>query len=489
MNLKHTASVILLASLPLGAHGQTPLTPAAHHGLTQPHASPLLYVRVGGLPGMRVTVFPGGAEGRTLPTPETMGLRPGYIYRLELRDLPGLPGVSLYPTLEVRGTLVLPSNMRASDYPAPVLFSPEDIQQILSGALLTKVIYLEPPDHAFAVATQPGVPIETDLRPGQDILAQARALGRLALIVRLGTRAVTPQELIQQAVAGTMLLPGDKALGKPVAPPYLPYGCFSAYDPTAGPPFPEEECLHDGGDVGLTAGLDRAGQLHGLDPSDTVAVYQDSKGNKHVAVSNRICICVPRFGVVRMLTLPTGYGTSVALVGTNTVVTQGQMQARLPTVQTKQTVLLDSMASRARASAIQNTEGLVEVETVQGIARLVARLREQEVVGALVQKTPAPPDRPLLLCKSADKQAAHIGDVVTFTLKYTNQGGQPINDVVVSDSLTTRLEYIVGSAKTDREAIFTMQENGAGSLILRWEVRGPLLPGHSGVVTFQARIR
>ena len=61
--------------------------------------------------------------------------------------------------------------------------------------------------------------------------------------------------------------------------------------------------------------------------------------------------------------------------------------------------------------------------------------------------------------------------------------------VVVSDSLTGRLEYVSGSAKSDRETIFTMQDNEAGSLVLRWEVAGRLLPRESGIVSFQARVR
>src|SRR5262249_49638491 len=59
----------------------------------------------------------------------------------------------------------------------------------------------------------------------------------------------------------------------------------------------------------------------------------------------------------------------------------------------------------------------------------------------------------------------------------------------VSDSLTGRLEYISGTAQADREAVFTTQPNEAGSLILRWEIGGQLLPGKSGVGRFQARIR
>ena len=79
--------------------------------------------------------------------------------------------------------------------------------------------------------------------------------------------------------------------------------------------------------------------------------------------------------------------------------------------------------------------------------------------------------------------------MVTFYLKYTNHGGKPISDVALSDSLTGRLEYVPGSARSDRNAVFTTQENEAGSVILRWEVTGKLLPGQSGIVSFQAKMR
>jgi uncharacterized repeat protein (TIGR01451 family) len=78
---------------------------------------------------------------------------------------------------------------------------------------------------------------------------------------------------------------------------------------------------------------------------------------------------------------------------------------------------------------------------------------------------------------------------VTFHLKFTNQGGQPISDVVVTDSLTGRLEYVPGSSRANRETIFTMQQNEAGSLLLQWQVVGRLQPRESGEITFQARIR
>ena len=60
---------------------------------------------------------------------------------------------------------------------------------------------------------------------------------------------------------------------------------------------------------------------------------------------------------------------------------------------------------------------------------------------------------------------------------------------MVTDSLITRFEYVKDSARTDREANFTIQPNNAGSNILRWEFTDTLRGGESGMVSFQVRIR
>jgi len=229
--------------------------------------------------------------------------------------------------------------------------------------------------------------------------------------------------------------------------------------------------------------------LHGLDPADTVAVYGDSKGVKHLAVSNPVCLCVPRFAAIRALILPVGYNASLSVGGTAGVRGQLLMQLRVPSIEARQNEQLVAVDARQRPSGAENSVGTIRVAQLEGNAFLIGRYQEKSVTGVLVEKTPVPPDRPLLLHKWADKQAAVIGEAVTFHLKYTNQGGQPITGVAVSDSLTGRLEYIPGSARSDRQGIFTMSENEAGSLILRWEIGGPLLPGQSGNITFEARVR
>jgi uncharacterized repeat protein (TIGR01451 family) len=99
------------------------------------------------------------------------------------------------------------------------------------------------------------------------------------------------------------------------------------------------------------------------------------------------------------------------------------------------------------------------------------------------------PDKPLSLCKWADRDAAQVGDIVTIFLRYTNHGGRPITNIGVTDSLTGRLEYVAGSAVSDRDAVFTATPNEAGSLTLRWEIDGTLQAGESGVVRFQVKVK
>jgi uncharacterized repeat protein (TIGR01451 family) len=307
------------------------------------------------------------------------------------------------------------------------------------------------------------------------------------LVLRWGEREVHPDEMVHESVAGTILLPSEPALAPAAAPPCLPWACFPFYDPKLGPRCPDEECFHDGGDGGLPAGIGPDGQLHGLDPADTVAEYTDSKGKRRLAISNRVCLCAPRFAAVRLEIAPLGHTAVRAVAGVDLVVAQITLEERLRSREKLQVEVPGALNVRLRPSAAETIQGLVInqqlLETVQATGRVLGA----DVVGVCLP--PGPPDRPLVLCKWADKQAAHVGDVVTFYLRYTNTGGQPMTNVVVSDSLTNRLEYITGTAVADRAAAFTTQVNEVGSAILRWEIQGSLPPGQSGVVRFQARIR
>jgi uncharacterized repeat protein (TIGR01451 family) len=126
------------------------------------------------------------------------------------------------------------------------------------------------------------------------------------------------------------------------------------------------------------------------------------------------------------------------------------------------------------------------VGAVEGIATRGAVV---EAASATQIRNWCKPDQPLVLTKTSDIKAPNVGDVVTFTLTYENYGAKPISEIQIADSLSSRLEFIPGSIVTDRPAVFTIQMNEVYSALLQWDVQGELMPGQSGTIKFQARVR
>jgi len=91
--------------------------------------------------------------------------------------------------------------------------------------------------------------------------------------------------------------------------------------------------------------------------------------------------------------------------------------------------------------------------------------------------------------KVADKETANPGEIVEFTLRFENAGNETLQNVIVLDSLTGRLEFLPDSAKSSVPASFYVEPNEAGSMILRWELSQPLNPREFGVVVFQCHVR
>src|SRR5262245_27708596 len=78
----------LFLTLTLASSAVVPAQPPATHN--PPVQAPLLFVKVIGPEGMRVTFHPGTSGAKAIASPAMVGLRPGYIYRVEL-TLPGRP--------------------------------------------------------------------------------------------------------------------------------------------------------------------------------------------------------------------------------------------------------------------------------------------------------------------------------------------------------------------------------------------------------------
>ena len=238
-----------------------------------PMAAPLAAVKFITPKDVRVTAYPGAPFSRVYDASAVVGLRPGYAYRFELTNLPYAPGKSIYPEVEVRGTLVPRPGMKYMNYPLPIVLSQNDIDKVLKGVVLTKVIYLEDPDKALPTQVDRDAPVETEDGTEDEAIKAAIANGRLMAIVRVGNLKLTAEQLRPFAIEGTILLPGEKALRAPAVPPQFRYYACPMYDPLLGPKAAKEECVVDGGDREGTLGIGRNDQLGGLNPTDVGVEY------------------------------------------------------------------------------------------------------------------------------------------------------------------------------------------------------------------------
>jgi hypothetical protein len=160
-------------------------------GATTPFAVQRTSVRFVGPAGMKVTWYAPSADGRAgfgpqyLEAPGRYNFTQAAIYRLKLSDIADLPGVELYPTIEV-----VPANARTTTFLAhsavPVSFTTEDFQQVASGNFLVKVIYLPDPQYQDLAGAGLEEIVSSRLEPGVDPIAEAHKRGCILLVVRLG---------------------------------------------------------------------------------------------------------------------------------------------------------------------------------------------------------------------------------------------------------------------------------------------------------------
>jgi uncharacterized repeat protein (TIGR01451 family) len=301
---------------------------------------------------------------------------------------------------------------------------------------------------------------------------------------------------------------------------------------------PPDEYLCDGGDYGLPAAVRADWTVDGLEQEDAIAHYDTLDGRVVVTPSNRVCIYAPRFAAVRrvenLLAHERRQLIDVALEET-TPVNSDDVQ---PVVASTQRVGVAIDVGEQPANLFRGREQATEVvqeiapgefyNTLGPYANLEI-VRTGEVVGSelpiikrevqaavawngdqaaqvvfsnqqavavvglkqpgTVYQTDEPGDPRLRLVKLASKSNALPGEEVEFTLRFDSIGDQTVGNVTIIDSLTTRLEYVPNTAKCTVPASFTSVPNGAGSTVLRWEIKDPLKPGEGGVLQFRTRVR
>jgi hypothetical protein len=70
-----------------------------------------------------------------------------------------------------------------------------------------------------------------------------------------------------------------------------------------------------------------------------------------------------------------------------------------------------------------------------------------------------------------------------------NVGDSAVSGVVVTDNLTTRLEYVVDSESSSVDADFETKVNDVSSSQLIWRIKKEIAVGESVTIEFKCKVR
>ncbi|MCH2571606.1 MAG: hypothetical protein MK103_09585 [Planctomycetes bacterium] len=301
-----------------------------------------------------------------------------------------------------------------------------------------------------------------------------------------------------------------------------------------------DEFISQGGDRNRRVVTDDQGMTFGLDTQDTVIQFHDSEGKQHSVGTNAVNIYAPRFGASLDISQPHQFQTSNAgsAVHTADQLHQADQFNRLHVQQhlsAPELALSDLRAlgitgdqatgNLANADRLETSTGMMQPGITSGnqngfLIEHSTNSREDlvlsgpqswtsdqsaqailtpssgnEVIGQRGAQSiervqyPTPSAGAIQAHKTASSQEARSGEVIEFVIHYKNVGGRALNQVVITDNLTTRLEYFPKSQRNSLDSNFSRIENSEGSSILRWTLRSALKPNADGTITFRATVR
>ncbi len=272
-----------------------PFTPPG--GMGPPPTSQVAFVSPEGMAVNWDIGEPGAFDSDVLIVPGRYNFPQGAIYRLKLTNIPGRPGVELYPTLEVG-----PPTPRTIAYLAhnaiPVQYTEEDFDQVLSGNFVTKVIYLPDPEYQELALANVETLVSTRLDPGVDPIVEADRRGAILAIVRVGNKDLEvpggDAEFIGMPGGGGPLPFAPTGIGAPGCGPGGGPGCAGCGGCGAGVCFPGPTGAMPAGTppqfiAGLTApqyGMPMSGTPIGLPGPPHVPMGSPAGLQKHVIANH-----------------------------------------------------------------------------------------------------------------------------------------------------------------------------------------------------------
>lgn len=305
------------------------------------------------------TLFgPGGQETPPLGHEARANARSRARYLFALTVGVGARAEKFYGSFDVLRGPMVPPDVNPFDAAVPIVFDEEDLLQILRERMITKFLVLENPETSLDFPSDPNLPIRYDATFDPDVVKRAKELGKILVVVRIGTRIPSREEMI--GVSGSHLFIAKKIEvvdaggsihklndqwikvesypngpieqvghsshdGAPRAPFPISEDCPSGTCPPSAsrPPGVDFrsllnndltnnfEYLCDGGDRRPRVGWVESGRVVNIDPEDTIAEYRPQTGGNRIAISNRVCLFSPRFVEVRVLQGSEGYDAAV----------------------------------------------------------------------------------------------------------------------------------------------------------------------------------
>ena len=491
--------------------------------------------------GSAIAVSQEGEFDLEYPSPAQFGLRVTETYRFKVSQIPLLDGVTLYPTVEMIDRLHPPPG-RKQEFPVVVELTIQELRQAAAGSLITRVIYLDDPRNpSFELSGSKHQPF-FEVFPQEDPLTVADELGRPIAILRIGAK--TPgrdgpsrafmfhSPPVEDTVAFS---PWSSSEYEAPLSPDAPVLCPADLYGESG--YPRDEYLCDGGDGLYKSQVNGRGEILGLEPSETIARFTTVDGDQRTTTGNRVCIYAPRFAATRKLVQA---NQEAVIARTSTVNDPAELgyavreqratpaTRHLELLQTERTRLTHTLEDQNQGLTFENRHAAVTnvrnvlphanlsevsadilethdlVGTIEGTANAIAWSSAQAVQVVLegaVAETQSrtrqpqaidlyemPPGRPCLrLIKKASTDSAQDGQLVTFTIGFTNIGDTPLQEVAILDNLLPRLVYEEGSETCSLPAGFSNEPGTEGSAILTWTLVEPLPSGERGEITFRCR--
>ncbi len=304
--------------------------------------------------------------------------------------------------------------------------------------------------------------------------------------------------------------------------------------------FPDEY-IFDGGDRNAPSGY-VDGQRSGFDTEDTVAKFVDHTGDSRTSPSNRVAVYAPRFGSVRTVTSLVADTKVDKAAGAREAQSVGNIKTGNAAQENVHDTILSGLESRNRvdgmasstppmqaqgtdaveqqrkvdeghegrqyssSGAMQRNQAFVLQQQIQNAiawtrdqypvltastvsaSKIKATLKVQQAIGVEDERKTK---GQIHVVKLADHEMAQSGDTITFTIRFQNTGDFDVYEVSIVDNLTSRLDYLPGTAKIDGDhpGEVVIEDNGEGSKILTFNLDNALKGHDEGEITFEARVR